>query len=281
MNLPDELWQVKADKGQLSQVITNLVINAKHAMRDGGVLTIKTENIVECDCCIAKNLKGECIRLTIRDEGTGIPQEHLEKIFDPYFTTKQTGSGLGLATVHSIINKHNGQISVDSELGVGTTFTIYLPTDKSKSQAIETEISDETEQSDTMSAHILIMDDDDMILDLTSEMIESFGYTVDTAVDGKEAIEKYISAQQSGKSFDIVIMDLTIPAGMGGKKAIQELLTFDPEAKVIVSSGYSTDSAMANHSDYGFKGRLIKPFQMDELQKELSVHISTVQQQNN
>ncbi len=274
INVPADLWHVKADKGQLSQVITNLVINAKQAMPDGGVLTIDTENIANCAHCLTNNLPGECVSLTISDEGTGISQAYLEKIFDPYFTTKQTGSGLGLATVHSIINKHNGYISVDSEPGVGSTFTILLHADRSMHQSAETTTSGMTKKSVPISGHVLVMDDDEMILNLTTEIIETFGYTVDTAVDGKEAIEKYITAKKSGKAFDVVIMDLTIPGGMGGKDALQELLTLDSEVKVIVSSGYSTDPVMANYSEYGFKGRLVKPFQMDELQKELSLHIA-------
>ncbi len=275
INMPDDLWHVKADKGQLSQVITNLVINAKQAMPDGGVLTIETENIVDCHLCRTTHLPKECVRLTVRDEGMGISKAHLEKIFDPYFTTKQTGSGLGLATVHSIIYKHGGQISVDSELGVGTTFTILLHADNSVSQAIDTTSLDVTEKSDSISGHVLVMDDDEMILNLSTEIIKTFGYTVDTAVDGKEAIEKYISAKKSGKAFDVVIMDLTIPGSMGGKETLQELLTLDPEVKAIVSSGYSTDHVMANYREYGFTGRLVKPFQMDELQKELSSQIGS------
>ncbi len=275
INVQADLWHVKADKGQLSQVITNLVINAKQAMPDGGVLTIETKNIMDCTICFTNNIPRECVRLTIRDEGTGISRAYLEKIFDPYFTTKQTGSGLGLTTVHSIISKHNGHINVDSELGVGSTFTIHLQADRSTPQSAETTFSDMTEKSDPISGRVLVMDDDEMILNLTTEIIKSFGYTVDTAIDGKVAIEKYISAEKSAKPFDVVIMDLTIPGGMGGKEAVQEFLAINPEAKVIVSSGYSTDPVMANYREYGFKGRLVKPFQMDELQKELFLQISS------
>ncbi len=273
INLADDLWHVKADKGQLSQVITNLVINANQAMPDGGLLTIEAENIVDCAFCLTSSLAGECVKLTIRDEGTGITQAHLENIFDPYFTTKQTGSGLGLATVHSIIHKHNGHIRVDSELGVGSTFTILLHADSSTHQVADTTSSNMTEKPDSISGHILVMDDDEMILNLSTEIIKTFGYTVDTAIDGKEAIDKYISAKKSGKAFDVVIMDLTIPGGMGGKEAVKELLNIDPNAKTIVSSGYSTDPVMANYREYGFKGRLVKPFQIDDLQKELSLQI--------
>jgi len=273
LDLPDDLWQIKADKGQLSQVITNLVINSDQAMPDGGTMTIEAENIRDIDISIATHLSGEVIKLSISDDGAGISTENLKLIFDPYFTTKQAGSGLGLATIHSIITKHNGYINVVSELGIGTTFTIYLPADSSISQLNDATPSDEAEKQGANAGHILVMDDDEMILNLSTDIIETFGYTVDTAVDGKEAVEKYTAAIKSGKAFDVVIMDLTIPGGMGGKEAVQELLALYPQVKVIVSSGYSTDPVMANYRDYGFKGRLVKPFQMDDLQKELSLQI--------
>jgi len=270
LNLQNELWNVQADKGQLSQVITNLVINADQAMPTGGTLTIRAENIRNIDNNLVPHLAGESIKLSIADNGSGISVENLKLIFDPYFTTKQTGSGLGLATVHSIITKHKGHITVDSELGNGTTFNIYLPADSTISQSTDTTSQNSSDNSNPMAGHILVMDDNEMILNLAKEMIEAFGYTVDTAVDGKEAIEKYISAQQCGKAFDVAIMDLTIPGGMGGKEAVQELLAVDPDAKVIVSSGYSSDPIMANYTEYGFKGILAKPYQLKSLENELS-----------
>ena len=270
LSLPDNLWQIKADKGQLSQVIANLAINAKQAMPEGGTLHIDAENIEELKEGTASHLSGVFVKLCMRDEGSGIAGKHLEKIFDPYFSTKQTGSGLGLATVHSIIAKHKGHISVDSKLGIGSTFTIYLPAEKSALRPTTTTYPDMTEKLTHPSRHLLIMDDEESIRDLSAEMLGVYGYTVDSAVDGKEAIEKYISAAKTGYSFDIVIMDLTIPGGMGGKETIKKLLTIDPKAKVIVSSGYSTDPIIANYSDYGFRGRLVKPFKIEDLENELS-----------
>ncbi len=270
LNLPDDLWQVKADKGQLSQVFTNLVINAIQAMPAGGILTIEAENIRDSDNSLAFHHAGEVIKLSIGDDGCGISEEYLKQIFDPYFTTKHTGSGLGLATVHSIISKHNGTISVDSKFDVGTTFTIYLPADSSLSLTSGAISSYVTEKPGYMMGLVLLMDDDEMILNFSSQVIETFGYTVDTAANGKEVVEKYISAEKCGTPFDAVILDLTIPGGMGGKEAMKELLAHDPEVKAIVSSGYSTDSVMANYNEYGFKGRLVKPFQAAELKVELS-----------
>ncbi|MCP4187791.1 MAG: PAS domain S-box protein, partial [Gammaproteobacteria bacterium] len=274
INLPNDLWHVRADKGQLSQVITNLVINANQAMSFGGMLTIEVENITNLNNSFAPHLSGEVVKLSISDVGCGISVEDQKQIFDPYFTTKYTGSGLGLTTVHSIINKHGGHIDVKSEPDVGSTFTIYLPADSSLPQTIETTSSDVTDKTGTKTGNILVMDDDEMILNLLKDMLETFGYSVDCAIDGTEVIEKYISAKKSGDPFDVVIMDLTIPGSMGGKEAMKELLTIDPKVKAVVSSGYSTDSIMANYKEYGFSGRLIKPFQMKELQKELSHLIS-------
>jgi PAS domain S-box-containing protein len=269
-NLPDNLWQLKADRGQLSQVIANLTINAKQAMPDGGNLYIDAENIKGFYKTPAKHFPGNFVKLIIRDEGVGISPKYVERIFDPYFSTKQTGSGLGLATVHSIITKHNGYISVDSIPDAGTIFTMFLPAEKSSHKQTVITHSALIERPQSASGHILIMDDEEIIRNVLAAMLEACGYTVDFSSDGKDAVEKYISADKSGNSFDIAIIDLTVPGGIGGKETVKKFLAIDPEAKVIVSSGYSTDFVMANYKDYGFKGRLVKPFQMEDLKKELS-----------
>jgi len=279
IKLSNDLWQVFADKGQLSQVLTNLIINADQAMPDGGKLTIKAQNIKNADSSFYPHLSGNYVQFTIRDTGHGIASTDLEKIFDPYFTTKHEGSGLGLATVHSIVNKHKGNISVESEQGEGTTFTIFLPAIIQSQQVAEVSAKDvsangDTEQVEPTPAHILVMDDNEMILDLSTSMLKLFGYSFDTAIDGEKTIEKYMTAKEAGKAFDIVIMDLTIPGSMGGKETVSKLLEFDPQAKVIVSSGYSTDPIMANFGEYGFRGILVKPFQMDDMKKELSRLVS-------
>ncbi len=270
LNLPDKLWQAKADKGQLSQVIANLTLNAKQAMPEGGTLYIDVENIQDIKENTVPHLSGDFVKINMRDEGAGISDKHLGKIFDPYFTTKQTGSGLGLTTVYSIIAKHNGHISIDSKLGIGTTFTLYFPADKSSHKTTDTSPLSVSEQSASTSKYILVMDDEEMVRELSIQMLEVCGYTGSCAADGKDTLEKYISANKSGNPFDIVIMDLTIPGGIGGKETVKKLLAIDPEARVIVSSGYSTDPVMANYSDYGFKGRLVKPFRVTDLRKELS-----------
>lgn len=263
--LPSDLWQLKADKGQIGQVIANLTINAKEAMPDGGTLYIEAENCTDPDT----GLTGDFVKLVVRDEGMGIPAKYLNNIFDPYFSTKQTGSGLGLATIHSIIGKHSGQIRVNSMLGQGAEFTIYLPAQPFSANQADATASESAEQAENAAGYVLVMDDERIVREVAVCMLESLGYSVDSAAEGAEAIEKYTAAEKDGSPFDVVIMDVTIAGGMGGKEAVKNILTIDPKAKVIVASGYSTDPVIANYSDYGFKGRLVKPFKMQDLKKEL------------
>ncbi len=271
-DIDDDLWLINADIGQLSQVITNIVINAVQAMPTGGTLTVEASNINDSKITTYHKLPEKCVRITISDNGIGIQKEHLEHIYDPYYSTKKTAHGLGLATAYSIIAKHNGKILVDSKLERGTRFSIYLPADMSSSEVIrEVPMNDQKDsESETTTANILVMDDNEMILKMATEMLEVLDHKVETAVDGNDAIRKYTEASKSSTPFDVVIMDLTIPGGMGGKEAVQELLAFDADAKVIVSSGYSSDPIMANYTEYGFKGILTKPYQLNSLEKELS-----------
>ena len=187
----------------------------------------------------------------------------LEKIFDPYFTTKQKGSGLGLAITYSIINKHDGYITVDSELSRGTTFTIYLPASQGRPEKIEPK--DVFVPPATAHGRIMIMDDEEMIRSLIQRALSRIGYEVLGAEDGDEAVQLYRETKAAGAPIDLIIMDLTIPGGMGGKDAVQEIHKIDPEAKVIVSSGYSNDPVMADFAKYGFSAAIAKPFQMREL----------------
>jgi signal transduction histidine kinase/CheY-like chemotaxis protein len=269
-NQADDLWMAEVDKGQTQQVFSNLTINANQAMPDGGHLYITLEN-ADISEDVAPNLKqGKYIKATVRDEGTGIDQKYLDQIFDPYFTTKQTGSGLGLATIYSIINKHGGYIAVDSKPGKGTTFTLYLPASESQ-QLPETKQPAAKRSTMEQTARILVMDDEKMVRKVVTAMLEKSGYSVETADDGKQAIEMYKQSMDAGQPlpFDVVIMDITIPGGMGGKEAIKKILAIDPKARAIVSSGYADDPVMANYAEYGFKGVVSKPYTISKLQEVL------------
>lgn len=267
-SITPDLFPVNVDEGQINQVLSNIVINASHAMPEGGTVITMAENIeIDPKNTFATPLPpGLYIRISIRDHGTGIAKKNLQSIFDPYFTTKPTGSGLGLATAHSIIEKHEGFIAVQSQETKGTSFDIYLPA--SREEIYETinqpeEITEELSLKDR--GKVLIMDDEEMIRNIVGDLLRHMGYEPDFAEDGVEACRKYLDAMGKKDKFSAVIMDLTIPGGMGGKEAVQKILKIDPHAKVIVSSGFSTDPVMADYKAYGFSGVVAKPFMMQEL----------------
>jgi CheY-like chemotaxis protein len=266
--MPENLWSAEADEGQLSQVINNLIINAKQAMPNGGIINVSVENInLESEPGHALYLKdGRYVKITVQDQGIGIPKQHLNRIFDPYFTTKQKGSGLGLAACYSIIKNHDGYITVDSELGVGTTFTIYLPS----SEREISEKADKEEKALLVNGKILVMDDEEVVREIIGEMLYHIGCEVEFAIDGQEAIELYKRARESEKPFDAVILDLTVPGGMGGKDAMKALLQIDPGVRAVVSSGYSSDPIMSEFEGYGFRDVLAKPYNLGELSKTLN-----------
>jgi PAS domain S-box-containing protein len=261
ISIPENLRVVDIDRGQISEVLSNLIINADQAMPEGGVIRITAENAVINMDEIPSLPEGSYIVVTISDQGIGIPAKQLEKIFDPYFTTKQKGSGLGLSIAYSILRKHDGFITVDSEIGVGTEFHLYLPASDGDVSA-GTELEQEAISGE---GKILVMDDDKMVCDVAGGILRHLGYKVDFAENGEEALNKYRKAMEIGKPFDVVIMDLTIPGGMGGRSAIALLLEMDPGAKAIVSSGYSEDPVMGNYEKFGFYGCIKKPYRVAEL----------------
>ena len=267
-DIPGDLWLVEIDKGQISQVVQNIVINAGQSMPDGGVIEIMCSNVHSTSDPNIRGLgSGKFVKMAFQDHGTGIPDDAIERIFDPYFSTKKGGSGLGLAITHSIINKHGGHISVESVPGSSTTFNVYLPVSAEHiSDTHEHELEQTLSQSSS-NTKIIVMDDDEMVRAVVKAMLQQLGHEVLLAQDGTEAIQLYKKSMNSEKLTDIVIMDLTIPGGMGGKEAVQEILALNPQAKVIVSSGYSNDPIMANFKEHGFCDAIIKPYQVEELSR--------------
>jgi len=264
------LWQVDADEGQLGQVIQNIVLNADQAMPKGGTVVVTAKNVLKSDSRHPQLTKGDYVEISVQDSGIGIPEKYLQKIFDPYFTTKEKGSGLGLATSYSIIRNHDGLIDVMSELGKGSTFFIYLPAMRAEKKFKEHPAI----TSVIRKGKILVMDDDNLVRCLAGEQIKTLGHEVECAKDGMEAIEKFILAKDSGKPFDIVVLDLTVKSGIGGERTIGELRVIDPNVKAIVSSGYANSQAMANCSSYGFKARLTKPYSLEDLRDIINVLLS-------
>ncbi len=257
---------VDIDEGQINQVLTNLIINACDAMPQGGTLQVGARNLLAKEARSLKLTPGHYIEVTVSDQGVGIPPEHIDRIFEPYFTTKTKGSGLGLATVYSIIKNHDGHITVESEVGKGTTFYIYLPAAKGP---LTTTAEIPADVPIAGRGKILVMDDEDIIREFLYHELTDVGYEVTITSDGTQAIQEHKKAKNKGAPFDAVILDLTVSGGMGGKEAIKQLREIDPKVRAIASSGYATDPIMSNHRKYGFRAVVAKPYRVDELEKTL------------
>ena len=262
----DNLWNVVVDAGQISQVVQNLILNAVQSMKKSKKIFVRIENNNLVDDEYPGLEGGKYVKISIIDQGGGIPERDLIKIFDPYFTTKPQGTGLGLTTTYSIIKQHEGYINVKSQVGKGTTVELFLPATEKKAK-IEKNIKPVVHNG---RGKILVMDDDIMVRELLSQILDHLGYEVDEAENGETTLEKYKTAKSNGDPIDLIIMDLTIPGGMGGKETIKELIKVDPEVKAIVSSGYSNDPIMAKFNDYGFIGVLNKPYNVETLSDALS-----------
>jgi two-component system, cell cycle sensor histidine kinase and response regulator CckA len=261
LTVANNLHPVDMDEAQMNQVINNLIINAVQAMPEGGTIRVRADNFV-VDRSVTLPLRaGKYVRISVRDSGTGILPENMQKIFDPYFTTKEKGTGLGLATSYSIVRKHDGVMTVRSRVGVGTVFYIYLPA------STEANVESCPQELTTIRGNgkILVMDDESLIRDLAGELLVALGYHVVVAREGAEAVALYREAKEAEAPFDLVIMDLTVPGAMGGKEAILELRRYDPGVKAVVSSGYSNDEVMAEFQDYGFVGVLPKPYDTEQV----------------
>ena len=280
LNWPDALPQVNADAEQLHQLLYELLTNALHATPTGGSLHLRGELIRMQDGGALPLPGGEYVRLSVRDEGIGIPAPQLTRVFEPFFTTKENSRGLGLATCFLIARNHDGYMTVDSAPSYGTTFFLYLPaltTGPAAAEPAPLEVPMALRPVPVPQKHagpppattaprrILVMDDEVPICELASELLTNEGFFVETAADGAEAIRKYEAARMAGKPFDAVILDLTVRAGMGGRETVVRLRHLDPDVRAIVSSGYSQDPMMSRYRDYGFRGVVGKPYSVSEL----------------
>jgi PAS domain S-box-containing protein len=268
-NIAPEIHQIEADGGQMAQVFSNILLNAVQAMPTGGTVRVEAQNVILRLDNELSLPPGAFVKVSFIDEGCGIPAENLDKIFDPYFTTKHSGSGLGLASVHSIVKRHGGHISVSSTVGKGTAFSVYLPA----AQAVSAEtafVAFATPRGQAGKARILVLEDEVPIRMLVEEIICDLGYDVDTVGTGEDAVSLYRVALEQGKCYDAVVLDLTVPGGMGGKATAKELLKLDRDAQLIVSSGYSTDPIISNFQEHGFCAAITKPYRFDEFVRVLT-----------
>ncbi|OQX20377.1 MAG: hypothetical protein BWK76_01380 [Desulfobulbaceae bacterium A2] len=262
----EPVWPVEVDGGQISQVMQNLVLNASQAMPEGGVITLILANCLVTPQRGLALTPGKYVCIAVQDQGCGIAPEHLDRIFDPYFSTRAGGSGLGLAVSYTIVKKHKGCLTVSSAAGVGTTITVYLPAVPDQALTPLPVVQAPTHGR----GKILLMDDEPSILKVARQMLQHLGYTVETASHGEEALHCFLAARQAGAPFDVSILDLTIPGGMGGVEVMERMRSLEPTVKTVVSSGYAEGKFMAEYKKYGFSAVLPKPYTLETLSVTLA-----------
>lgn len=271
VDIDDDLWYVNVDESQLSQVVNNLVLNAIQAMPEGGEILLRARNRLVTGDNKSALLDGKYVEVSVQDTGTGIPDGMVKRVFDPFFTTKPSGSGLGLSSCYSIVKRHGGNMEVESEIGSGSTFRFLLPALESKSVSDKSNArADDESRLISGSGRILVVDDEPSILKVAEYALKKLGYEAVTVSDGSEGVREYQDALTEGNPFAAVITDLTIPGGVGGVELAGRIGSIDPSARILVASGYSTDPVMSNYLQYGFVGRISKPFKIGELSRELS-----------
>lgn len=271
LSIAEELWPVAIDPDQIQQALNNILLNAEQAMPEGGFIEVRAQNRLVSALDPLPLAPGRYVQISIADKGVGIAPEHLAKIFDPYFTTKEHGTGLGLTTTFSIIKNHKGHIAVESEVGQGTTFHLYLP---AAEETAEVPTGKVTELPLRGGGRILVLDDEKEIREVLKQMLHKLGYEPICVSDGKDALALYREALESGRPFAAVILDLTVPGGMGGEATLKALQQLDPQVRAIVSSGYSDNPIMSCYKDYGFQGVIAKPYKISDLGRILGALLS-------
>ncbi|MCU0610090.1 MAG: ATP-binding protein [Chitinispirillaceae bacterium] len=272
-NEAPHLWPGNFDEIQIGQVVENIVINAMQAMPLGGAITFSAENAVISDNDVRGLSKGNYVRIAITDRGVGIPPEILPRIFDPFFTTKEMGRGLGLSTSYSIVVRHGGTIDVSSVVGMGSTFTIYLPALIDRTEAPS--LSSDGSRKHSGKGTVLVMDDEEVIRETVSVMLENFGYSVLLARNGQEAVALYKNETSGGRTIVAMILDITVPGGMGGIATVAEIRKLGAETPVFVSSGYSEDPAMMIPANFGFTASIRKPYTSSDLSELFNAWVKT------
>jgi CheY-like chemotaxis protein len=275
LDMAPDLWNIDADAAQLAQVFSSVMLNARQAMRHSGVITVRAENVCEVDGRWENALRvepGRYVRVSIVDKGVGIPKEHLSRIFDPYFSTKQGGSGLGLATTYSIVKNHGGFLAVDSQPGCGTTIHVNIPAAVSRET---TKAIDPAPRSVDGKHRVLVMDDEAPVRTLTMNMLDFLGYDAEVAHTGSAAVERFRRALTSNRPFDVVLLDLVVPGDMGGTDAMNRLGALDPAVKAILMSGCGQDPAVREFQSHGFQAVITKPFTLRELNAALHTVIGS------
>jgi PAS domain S-box-containing protein len=270
-DIADDLRPCSIDKTQIGQVFDNIIINAQQAMPNGGSIDLSAKNVSLEESDHPTLDKGNYVRISIKDYGIGIQRENLSRLFDPFYTTKPTGQGLGLATCYSIISRHGGAIDVESEPGKGSTFHIYLPA--ASSENVSSSITKSATMNLEGSGTFLIMDDEEVMRETTTDMLESLGYSVVSKENGRDTVDFYIEETKANRSFAGLILDLTIPHGMGGKATVAEIRKLNTEIPIFVASGYADDPVVKNPMEYGFTASICKPFRKKELSEMLNKYL--------
>jgi len=262
-NIDKDLWPAEIDEGQINQLITNIVINAVQAMPNGGNLFVTAVNEL-VDKGNSMNLAaGKYVKFSFRDEGHGIEAQDLTKIFDPYYSTRQTGSGLGLTSSYSIVRKHGGIITAESVYGSGATFNVFLPASFEGTGHFEPD--SKKNKSSSAGRKILVMDDESIVREVTSNLLKHLGYEVHTVNNGSEAIASFVRAHEENRPFDALILDLIVPGDLGGQEVLQKLNAQGLSAKAIAASGFSNETIMSEYKRYGFCAMISKPYKIKEL----------------